>query len=147
MSQWADKRCGTCGWVKPVDEFPARPASEGGGPRSICKSCRAAKVRDQRRRNPERYRQQARERYRKNAAQIKARSAEYKRQNREKSRAHSAVEYALKTGKLTRPELCESCGKAARVVAHHPDYSERLSVVWLCSVCHQMLHRHVEVAA
>jgi hypothetical protein len=26
------------------------------------------------------------------------------------------------------------------VHGHHPDYSKRLEVVWLCSVCHAAVH-------
>ena len=50
--------------------------------------------------------------------------------------AHVEVWRALKKGKLVRPELCEECGKAGNIQAHHEDYSRKLDVKWLCSVCH-----------
>lgn len=56
----------------------------------------------------------------------------------EKHRAHSAVQYALKTGKLKRPDCCSKCGVKCKPQAHHPDYSKPLEVVWLCrKPCHR----------
>ncbi len=57
-----------------------------------------------------------------------------------KRRAHGAVTYAIKRGKLIR-EPCEVCGTTAHVVAHHDDYSKPLSVRWLCRGHHAQHHR------
>lgn len=57
--------------------------------------------------------------------------------NKDKRRAHRAVEWAVKTGKLTRTPC--HCG-ATEVQAHHHDYAKPLDVVWLCSACHGREH-------
>ena len=54
----------------------------------------------------------------------------------EKTKARVAVHYALKTGRLTRPDHCESCLKKRFAESHHEDYSKKLDVEWLCKKCH-----------
>ncbi|HTL13090.1 MAG TPA: hypothetical protein VL588_11405 [Bdellovibrionota bacterium] len=56
-----------------------------------------------------------------------------------KYRARVAVSNAIQSGKLTR-QPCEQCG-AERTHAHHDDYSEPLSVRWLCKPHHDAHHR------
>lgn len=41
----------------------------------------------------------------------------------------------------SQPEACSWCGKAAKLVKHHPDYAKPLEVVWLCRVCHAAIHQ------
>src|SRR6266478_652028 len=52
-----------------------------------------------------------------------------------RARAHNAVHYALKVGKLRR-KPCEECGTKHRVQAHHDDPLKKLDVRWLCTGCH-----------
>lgn len=54
-------------------------------------------------------------------------------------RAREAVAYALRTGKMERPDECERCG-SPDPHGHHPDYSEPLEVEWLCVQCHAEEH-------
>jgi hypothetical protein len=57
--------------------------------------------------------------------------------------ARTAVQNAIKTGKLTKPEACEHCCKTlpkAKLHGHHADYSKPLDVMWLCSICHTAEH-------
>ncbi len=56
------------------------------------------------------------------------------------NKARCAVRYALKTGKLTKPEVCTICDKSQKLFAHHPNYSQELKVIWLCGKCHRELH-------
>ena len=56
----------------------------------------------------------------------------------EKIRAREMVHYAVKTGKLIKPDKCK-CGKTP-VYAHHKDYNQPLKVVWLCKKCHLDVH-------
>jgi len=56
--------------------------------------------------------------------------------NRKKSRARSAVYYALKMGRLIRPDHCERCETPCKPEADHHDYDKPLDVNWLCKVCH-----------
>jgi hypothetical protein len=49
---------------------------------------------------------------------------------------------AVKAGRVKRAEICEQCGRGdVPIQAHHPDYSQPLVVVWLCSQCHGKQHR------
>lgn len=59
----------------------------------------------------------------------------------EKERAHHAVDWALRTGRLVRPDTCEGCGAECRPEGHHEDYAKPLDVVWLCVTCHANTHR------
>jgi hypothetical protein len=62
--------------------------------------------------------------------------------NREKRRAHWAVGYALKTGRLIRG-ACERAGQecSGRIEAHHDDYSKPLVVRWFCKRHHKQADR------
>lgn len=59
--------------------------------------------------------------------------------------AHNArvlVQYAVKTNKLVKPEICERCKVKRQLEAHHPDYNKPLEVTWLCVPCHGLIHPH-----
>ena len=58
----------------------------------------------------------------------------------ERARASVLVSNAIRDGKLSRPEAGWCCG-GIPVQGHHVDYSEPLSVVWLCHECHRQLHK------
>lgn len=62
--------------------------------------------------------------------------------NRPDHRARVAVKNAVRTGRLVRPSHCEECAAPARLQAHHPDYSKRLDVLWVCAPCHVKVHPH-----
>ena len=58
-------------------------------------------------------------------------------------RAYGRMRYALASGKVNKPILCENCDTkplGRRLHGHHDDYSNPLSVVWLCSKCHYYEH-------
>jgi len=55
-------------------------------------------------------------------------------------RAHARVCYALKTGRMIKPNKCQDCNKIGRVCAHHDDYSKPYDVQWLCWSCHRLKH-------
>jgi hypothetical protein len=59
-------------------------------------------------------------------------------QQRQRRYASQSVGYALRTGKLTKPDVCSECGGPGRIEGHHLDYEKanRLKVVWLCRACH-----------
>ena len=64
----------------------------------------------------------------------------WRERNPEKYRAQTAVNNAIRDGRLKRGE-CERYGRecSGRVEAHHDDYSKPLDVRWLC------VHHHKEV--
>lgn len=55
--------------------------------------------------------------------------------------AHSLLGAAVRHGKILRPGFCSSCGVFCKPEAHHPNYSEPLKVIWLCSMCHGITRR------
>jgi hypothetical protein len=82
-------------------------------------------------------------------AKRRARSMEAKRlerqkwrsENREKYLAQKALQKAVARGTITRPEKCEGCGaEGVQIHGHHPDYSKRFEVAWLCPPCHGKEH-------
>lgn len=61
----------------------------------------------------------------------------------DKRRARKAVWEAVRSGRLVKPAACESCAAQVEAIeAHHPDYTRRLDVRWLCRPCHSALHPH-----
>lgn len=110
------KICGKCKRDLPLEFFaPMRR----GGHSSICRVCNGivnAK--------PAAYKREAGKRWR-NA-------------NREKARAHAAVQRAIAKGKLVRVS-CEVC-QDPKSQAHHDDYSKPLEVRWLCHAHHFQAH-------
>ena len=68
------------------------------------------------------------------------RSSNWEKKNPEKRRVHDRTMYAVKTGKLVRPNQCSKCDKKCTPHAHHEDYSKALDVIWLCSRCHFYIH-------
>lgn len=73
--------------------------------------------------------------------------AEFKRawalRNLDKTAAHMAVSNAVRDGRLQRGTcVCMEQGDCdGRIEAHHPDYSRKLDVVWMCMHHHKQLHR------
>ena len=70
-----------------------------------------------------------------------ARSSLWENKNPEKRRVHDRTMYAVKTGKINRPDQCSKCQKKCIPHAHHEDYSKPFNVLWLCSSCH-FFHHH-----
>jgi hypothetical protein len=64
----------------------------------------------------------------------------YRERFPEKYKAQTAVNNAVRDGRLIKPKACEDCGKEGRLHGHHEDYSELLDVVWVCVPCHKARH-------
>jgi len=56
--------------------------------------------------------------------------------NPQKFIARSTINYALRSGRITRPKFCQNCSDPCAPQAHHDDYSKPLAVRWLCGSCH-----------
>jgi hypothetical protein len=55
--------------------------------------------------------------------------------------AQSALSHAVKSGKVQKWPCCAVADcNSEKVVAHHPDYSRPLDVVWLCQAHHKQTH-------
>lgn len=130
QAEWRD-------WTKPLRRFakPARRDEE-----FAVWLARFPASKPKRRRKPltpeQRERQRAYDRNR-----WANRSETQRAQRREIAKAHDAVRWAIKHGKIIKPPVCENCGSAGRIEGHHADYSRRLEVQWLCRACHIAVHR------
>ena len=62
----------------------------------------------------------------------------WKKNNPEKHRANRLAQYAIKLGYIKRKE-CEMCG-SKESIAHHPDYTKPLDVIFLCKIHHYEIH-------
>jgi hypothetical protein len=139
----ATKLCRACREVKPLDDFYAHPAGAHGRD-SICKVCLKARMKKRRREDPavQEY-DRARDKTPERKARVRAVVVKWRKDNPEGYRAHTAVEYALRTGRLVKGP-CEVCGDP-KVHGHHDDYSKPLDVRWLCALHHHRFHAEEEV--
>jgi len=131
------KVCFKCDTELPIVNFYKHPKMADGH-LGKCKACTRYDVRQNRLAKRDYYNAYDRERG-KNPERVAAMVAG---RDRQKYLARVAVQNAVKRGKMTK-QPCEQCGDPM-VEAHHPDYTKRLDVVWLCRKHHAVLHRTVE---
>jgi predicted alpha/beta-hydrolase family hydrolase len=131
--------CKTCMTRKLESEFYKHPAMKSGY-LSSCKECVKARVTNHRCENIEAIREYDKHR---NRGRQKP-STEWRSNNPEKYKAHSAVSYALRSGRLIKPGKCERCSRTYGLHAHHDDYSRQLDVMWLCVPCHHQRHKELK---
>jgi hypothetical protein len=135
MLEKTDKRrCYICKEVKSKEDFYVRAEAKHGRQAS-CKPCQRQVNRKNRQENAELYAQTDRKYYQKNKQRYKERDSRY---SKNKTKAASAANYAIKKGKITR-QPCEECG-AEKADAHHDDYAKPLEVRWLCRSHHRQWH-------
>lgn len=143
------KTCKTCKIEKDDCQYYSNDKS--------CKDCRTAKVRANREKNIEKYREFDRQRannpervaaraaYAKtDAGKAAIRRAHVKWENKHPKRKHAVttVSNAVRDGRLLK-QPCIVCGET-EVEGHHPDYDRPLDVVWLCVAHHKQLHAEHE---
>lgn len=138
--------CKVCGTDKSSGEFYKKD--------STCKECRKEKVRENRRKNIDYYREYDKTRFQ-NDPRVKARHERYLKsesgressrmakykwaeKNKIKRAVHIVTGNAIRSGAL-RKMPCENCGEK-EVHAHHDDYAKPLDVRWLCPSCHKKWH-------
>lgn len=62
-------------------------------------------------------------------------------------RAWNALYYALKVGKVDKPDECSVCHTQSPIIqGHHNDYFRPLDVIWCCQDCHTKLERSEDYA-
>lgn len=130
------KRCSRCKEMKELNEFTKFKIGED-GLRKYCKQCiiNLTGVSPKDYCKTEEQKKDYRKRYTK----------KYIVNNKEKNRAHSSVGYAIKVGKIKKPNRCSHClNKTCELDAHHEDYNNKLDVIWLCRFCHSELHRNTK---
>jgi hypothetical protein len=144
------KTCFKCHITKPLSEFYRHPKMSDGH-LNKCKSCTkkdTQKRTDYLRANDPEWvedelaRQRLKERKRRELGLASPASPatiyKWRKNNPQKRAAHSAVQYALESGKLQKLP-CSVCG-VKNAHAHHDDYSKPLDVIWLCSRHHHERH-------
>jgi hypothetical protein len=148
------KKCISCGEEKILDEYYKHSQMKDGR-LNKCKDCCKQDNRKNRVDNIDYYREydrmrsvnsdrvEARKQYEEDHKdQVDRTKSEWRKRNKDKSRAHRKVAYEIKKGSLsTRP--CEICGND-RTEAHHEDYSKPLDIVWLCDTCHKQRHKDLK---
>ena len=136
------KKCFKCLCEKPLEAF-YKHSMMADGHLNKCKECTKNDVAKHKQENLEKVRQYDKmrasmpHRISKTAQVVK----EYRKTFPERAKANAMVAYALRNGKLSRGS-CVVCG--AKAVAHHPDYSKPLDVVWLCQPHHKQEHARMK---
>lgn len=134
------KLCRSCNEIKPVSDFSINKDRFG----YRCKTCD---------------REVAKKRYVKNRTSILARDRlryqedeskrnkniekgrKYYADNSAKIKARSLLSYAVKMGRIIKPEKCEACNQVVKVEGHHENgYENPYDVKWICRKCHEDTH-------
>jgi hypothetical protein len=132
-------RCSRCGEPKSANEF-YKDKRTPNGLKSQCKKCHtecAIRTRDPI--NARKLRRESMRRQREIDPQkfrLREKEAAKKRTVTPAVIARRRLNYAVRSGKIVKPEKCENCGKRHKLTAHHEDYSKPFSVEWLCYECH-----------
>lgn len=131
------KECFKCLHIKPLSDFYKHPQM-GDGHLNKCKECAKLDTLQNRRMNPEYYREY--DRLRSDLPHRQQKRAEIIHQQKteqpEKYYARTKAGNALRDGRL-RKEPCYFCGSKENLEMHHPDYTKPLRVYWLCRICHR----------
>jgi len=144
----ATKKCKTCGEEKLLTDFYAHTKMRDGY-RNQCKVCVCARTRQYALDHPEHTRavQKIRDAKPERRATREIYRQQYKKDHPHKIKAGSAVNNAVRAGKLIKPEQCECCKREADLIhGHHEDYKKPLDVMWLCPTCHAARHKEANNA-
>ena len=136
------KECFKCQTVKAIEEF-YKHSKMADGHLNKCKECCKHDVKTHRVNNLDRIRAYDRARAKtderiKQAIEI---NREWRKQDKRRQVAHSAVARAIKSGNLVR-QPCEVCSEL-KSVGHHDDYDKPLDVRWFCQACHVQHHKSI----
>lgn len=74
-------------------------------------------------------------------------TSEYLERIRIQAAATKQFSDALRCGAIVPVGRCEICGKEGKTHGHHQDYSQPLTVNWLCQRCHNYVHTCVRALA
>lgn len=119
------KICTKCKRELPLSEFHAdKRRKHGAG--SECRDCK------------KKYRQENTDKL---MIAQKERNIRNKKEISPKRKAWNALYYALKTGEITKSDICEICGSTENIQGHHKDYNKPLEVTWVCQKCHVELDK------
>jgi hypothetical protein len=146
----AMKACFRCGKEKLLSEFYAHPRMTDGR-LGKCKECTKTDTRNNYRANREQYREYERMRrdlpHRVLARELYAQTPngrerrcisreKWEQSNPGKKAAERAISRGVRSGTVKKLFNCQVCGSPRKVEAHHEDYSQPYSVMWLCKKHH-----------
>ena len=107
---------------------------------NICKECKIIDSQIYNKTERGRATEKKRNQTKKRKKYSKARLRIWRENNREKGIAHSKIGYAVRSGKIKKPNNCACCGIGGPLHGHHEDYNDPLVVIWLCPGCHVAVH-------
>ncbi len=152
-AEWA-KKCPRCGETKPLTEFHKHRLRPDGHS-AHCKRC--YNIGKSRQRRTPAGRQKARVHhvarrdngyYQSRHPQRNAYNAKVKRERPQQHAARLALRDAVRLGLIKKPPVCSECGgKGLLHGHHHKGYEHPLEVIWLCVVCHAILHGKERIPA
>lgn len=150
-----EKQCFKCGYTKLVTDF-YRHKQMPDGYVNKCKECTKKAVRDNYRKNIDKYKEydkkramlphriEARKKYESTTDgkdALKKAKSKWLESNQIKRATQIIVGNAVRDGKLIKPLNCIECGSTGRIHGHHCDYAKPLDVMWLCPACHMKWHK------
>lgn len=142
------KKCVRCNKTKFLFQF-YKDKKSSDGHRSWCKDCLIKYNQKCKERNNLKTKEYNKRYYSKNRERSLAYATDYRERNQQRLEAHKAVQRALTSGELIRPEkcsnpFCKGVGEST-IEAHHESYAKKhwLDVIWLCPSCHKLVHGEV----
>lgn len=157
------KVCRGCKAEMPIDQY-YKTKNGRNGIDSRCKPCRLAEQKEYYKKNSVRCRELSarwRKENRDRARELKRRwnaknprskdemnrlQRNWRKNNLVRAETNQALQRAVRSGKIEKPNKCEDCNKGVQrniLHGHHDDYSKPLKVNWLCPPCHG--DRHIRV--
>lgn len=147
------KKCTKCGQEKELSKFYNKKNGKY-GKHSECKACLVKRSTKWKKENPEKIRiyeeinrQILRAAFadlpKTNYERIHERTlAAYEQycKKRMHALAHNLLNYGVRRGFIIKHDKCMFCGSTDHIEGHHPDYSDPLTVLWLCKSCHAQQH-------
>ena len=130
------QQCVKCKTIKELSEFGNNRWRKN-GKHNTCLKC--AREYDSKRNNSKFY---THKKYLKRREYFLNYQKGYAINNGERIKARELVRRAISKGKLIK-KPCMICGKI-KSLAHHPDYSKPLKVLWLCQKHHRLLHNNLK---
>lgn len=139
------KTCKVCKTQKPSNHFYIN-RRKGRNPfyRSMCKDCMVNKNKSYRKTEKGRLIiERSNRKYiltQNGKITQRRRTVSYRLNHPERYRAHSAINNAVRDGKIIRPTKCESCGNSGKIQSHHHlgyKKEHHYHVQWLCIPCHK----------
>jgi hypothetical protein len=142
------KLCFKCLQDKPRSEFYRHPQM-GDGLLGKCKECTKADATATRLAKIEHYRSYDRMRASQphRIALAKRVQSEWRTKHPDRKKAHTALGNAVRDGRVMPWPVCAIPDCKDRPEAHHAQYDDPLSVVWLCSSHHKQAHALARKAA